>query len=108
MSGTYPSFLYQDRDTAYVNARYDAAISWIDEMGHMAVSNGPFYLGSTERDGSGSITRMTLEQFDDSTYPFEAGRVELVCSHAGTAVRRGRYRVPRVGDGGRGTGMERR
>lgn len=69
-----PEFLYQDRDTAYVNARYDAAISWIDEMGHMAVSNGPFYLGSMERDGSGSIVRMTLEQFDDSTYPFEAGR----------------------------------
>jgi len=68
-----PEFLYQNRNTEYVNARYDAAISWIDEMNHMAVSNGPFYLDSMERDDSGSITRMTLKQFDDSTYPFEAG-----------------------------------
>lgn len=69
-----PDFLYDTRDAAYVNARYDAAMSWIDGKGHMVISNGPFYLSDLiERDAGGVITSMMLKQFDDPSYPFGAG-----------------------------------
>ena len=71
--GHVPDFLYADRTTAYVNERYDAAISWIDTRGHSAVSNGPFYLDSYLADSDGTITEMTVKRFDDPSYPFAAG-----------------------------------
>lgn len=72
--GSIPDFLYNMRDAAYVNARYDAAMSWMDGKGHMVTSNGPFYLSDLiERDADGVITSMVLRQFDDPSYPFGAG-----------------------------------
>ena len=67
-----PVFLYTDKNSEYVNARYDATLEWIDNMDHVAISNGPFYLsGPIVRDAEdGSISKMTLSQFDDPTYPF--------------------------------------
>ena len=73
-----PYFLYENKNSAYTTARYDAAMSWIDSMGHMVISNGPFYLSDqivrgTDGAGTSSITRMVLERFDDPTYPFGRG-----------------------------------
>ncbi len=69
-----PDFLYNMRDAAYVNARYGAAMSWIDDKGHMVTSNGPFYLSNLiERDADGVIASMVLRQFDDPSYPLGAG-----------------------------------
>ena len=73
-SGGIPDFLYDARDAAYVNARYDAAMSWMDDKKHAVISNGPFYLSNLiERDADGTITSMVLKQFDDPSYPFGAG-----------------------------------
>lgn len=73
--GSIPTFLYGNKTSHYVSDRYDASISWIDSKGHMVISNGPFYLsGAVDRDEDGTATRIVLEQFDDDTYPFEAGR----------------------------------
>ncbi len=73
-----PYFLYENKNSAYTTARYDAAMSWIDSMGHMVISNGPFYLSDqivrgTDGAGTSSITRVVLERFDDPTYPFGRG-----------------------------------
>lgn len=68
-----PDFLYADKTTAYVNERYDAAISWIDARGHPVVSNGPFYLDAYSTNSDGAITKLTVKQFDDPSYPFAAG-----------------------------------
>ena len=68
-----PDFLPPGATTAYVNERYDAAISWIDTRGHLAVSNGPFYLDSYSEDSDGAIAELTLKGFDDPSYPFAAG-----------------------------------
>ena len=68
-----PDFLYENRTSEYVSDRYDAAVSWMDAMGHMAISNGPFYLsGDIQSDGD-TVTQVILERFDGQ-YPFEAGR----------------------------------
>ena len=66
-----PYFLYENKTTEYVTERYNASISWIDDKGHMVISNGPFYLTDmiTRDADDGSITRMVLNQFDDPTYP---------------------------------------
>ena len=72
-AGHAPGFLYADRTTAYVDERYDAAVSWIDARGHAAVSNGPFYLDSYLTDSDGTITELTVKRFDDPSYPFAAG-----------------------------------
>lgn len=73
-----PYFLYENKNSAYTTARYDAAMSWIDSKGHMVISNGPFYLSdqvtrSTDGAGTDSITRVVLERFDDPAYPFGRG-----------------------------------
>lgn len=74
-SGYVPDFLYLDVDASYTNARYDAAISWIESKGHAVISNGPFYLDSlvTDPEDEGSVVRATLNLFDDPTYPFGPG-----------------------------------
>ena len=53
----------------YFQSRYDSAISWIDDMGHAMVGNGPFYLDSY----SPESRSIRLISFDDETYPFERG-----------------------------------
>lgn len=70
-----PYFLYANSsDSAYVTARYDAAISWLDAKGHMVISNGPFYLYDVVRSADNNIiTQMTLKRFDDPTYPYARG-----------------------------------
>ena len=50
--------------------RYDAAISWIDQYGHAVISNGPYMMMSYSPE-PGIIT---LEEFDDITYPFGADK----------------------------------
>ena len=72
-TGHVPDFLYNDRTTAYVSERYDAAIRWIDTRGHAVVSNGPFYLDTYSTDSDGTITELTVKKFDDPSYPFAAG-----------------------------------
>lgn len=46
--------------------RYDAAISWINEHDHAAISNGPY----TVQGYSPEARTITLEQFEDESYPF--------------------------------------
>ena len=53
----------------YFQSRYDSAISWIDDMGHAMVGNGPFYLDSY----SPESRSIRLISFGDETYPFERG-----------------------------------
>ena len=65
-----PYFLYENKTSDYVTERYNASISWIDDKGHMVISNGPFYLTDMiTRDADGDVVRMVLNQFDDPTYP---------------------------------------
>ncbi len=53
----------------YYNTRYDAAIRWIDTMGHAVISNGPFYL-----EGYWPESRtIRTSAFRDDSYPFAAG-----------------------------------
>lgn len=47
-------------------ARYDAAISWIDEYEHAVISNGPYMMQGY----SPESRTITLTEFDDPTYPF--------------------------------------
>ena len=68
-----PDFLPPGATTAYVDERYNAAISWIDTRGHLAVSNGPFYLDSYSEDSNDAIAELTLKGFDDPSYPFATG-----------------------------------
>ncbi len=53
----------------YFQSRYDSAISWIDDMGHAMVGNGPFYLDSY----SPESRSIRLISFGDETYPFARG-----------------------------------
>jgi peptide/nickel transport system substrate-binding protein len=53
----------------YYESRYHAAISWIKEKNHAVISNGPFYLQSY----SPEARTITIESFDDVSYPFSAG-----------------------------------
>lgn len=58
-----------DMEWEYYAERYQAAIDWIDTYGHGYVGNGPFYLTNFDREGG----MVTLEAFDDPTYPYEQG-----------------------------------
>ncbi|HWP78861.1 MAG: ABC transporter substrate-binding protein [Thermoproteota archaeon] len=53
----------------YYNARYEAAIKWIEQKNHAIISNGPFYL---ERYSPEART-MEIKSFNDPSYPFGAG-----------------------------------
>jgi len=48
------------------SSRYSALISWIDSYGHVAVSNGPFYM----EEYNPSQMYCVLKAFRDDTYPF--------------------------------------
>lgn len=50
--------------------RYEAAISWIDERGHAAISNGPYSV----RGYSPESRTIMVERFDDPSYPFGEDR----------------------------------
>ena len=58
-------------------ARYDAAMAWIDGKGHSVISNGPFYM-----DRSPTEDMITVRAFDDGTYP-------LAADHWGYLTQRG-------------------
>ncbi len=58
-----------DDGQQYFQSRYDSAISWIDDMGHAMVGNGPFYLDSY----SPESRSIRLISFGDETYPFARG-----------------------------------
>jgi len=55
-------------DSTVARARYNAAVDWADEHGHLVISNGPFYLDSWDPDKMSA----TFKAFRDSTYPFTA------------------------------------
>ena len=55
-------------NSTVAKARYNFAIDWANEHGHLAISNGPFYLDSWDPDKRSA----TFKAFRDSTYPFTA------------------------------------
>ena len=57
-------------DWQYFEGRYDAAIRWIDENKHAIISNGPFYLNNY----SPESRTITINSFDSTGYPFDAGK----------------------------------
>ena len=57
-------------DTSYMQDRYDASVSWIQEKNHAVISNGPFYLESYNPEARA----INLIAFNDESYPFEAGK----------------------------------
>jgi len=54
---------------AEAQARYDAAIKWFDDHGHMVIGNGAFML--TSFDAAAQFAQ--LDAFRDPTYPFKPG-----------------------------------
>ena len=50
-------------------ARYGAAIAWIERYNHAVISNGPFHLETY----SPESRTITVDAFADETYPFAAG-----------------------------------
>ncbi|MEM2394266.1 MAG: ABC transporter substrate-binding protein [Candidatus Bathyarchaeia archaeon] len=70
----FPENVFNVLGTRYAAAaeakdRYDAAIKWFNEKGHMVVSDGPFYLDSFNPAGQYAV----LKAFRDPTYPFSKG-----------------------------------
>lgn len=57
-------------DPAYLQDRYGASASWIEENDHAVISNGPFYLESYIPEARS----INVVAFNDESYPFEAGR----------------------------------
>ncbi|MEM2923417.1 MAG: ABC transporter substrate-binding protein [Candidatus Nitrosocaldus sp.] len=51
------------------NARYDAAIGWIDAKKHAMISNGPFYFESYNPEAR----TIVIKAFRDPSYPLEQG-----------------------------------
>jgi peptide/nickel transport system substrate-binding protein len=69
-SKTIPSALLNpEAPWDYYQARYDAAIKWIEQKNHAIISNGPFYLESY----SPEARTMVIKSFDEPSYPFTAG-----------------------------------
>ena len=50
-------------------ARYDAALAWHRQYGHLVISNGPYYLAAYDPPAQYA----ELRAFRDPTYPFKAG-----------------------------------
>src|SRR5690606_12245334 len=50
-------------------ARYQAAMDWFDEYGHLVISNGPFYLADFDPPAQFAEIRA----FRDATYPYSKG-----------------------------------
>lgn len=56
-------------DFNYFDSRYTASSEWIKVHNHAVISNGPFYLSAY----SPESRTITVNAFDDETYPFELG-----------------------------------
>ena len=56
-------------DSAAAAERYQAALDWFDQYGHLVISNGPFFL--VNYDPPAQIAE--LEAFRDEGYPFHPG-----------------------------------
>ncbi|MCV0371976.1 MAG: ABC transporter substrate-binding protein [Nitrosarchaeum sp.] len=56
-------------DWEYYESRYDSSFKWIQDNNHAVISNGPFFLKSY----SPESRTITVESFDDETYPFALG-----------------------------------
>ncbi len=56
-------------ENAMRQERYAAALSWIEETGHALISNGPYTMGGYSPESA----TITVRQFADESYPFEAG-----------------------------------
>ncbi len=72
--GYFPASYFTIGDRVFetaenTQARYDAAIRWGQDHGHMWISNGPFYLVSFDSAAQTAV----LKAFRDPTYPFRAG-----------------------------------
>jgi peptide/nickel transport system substrate-binding protein len=59
--------LFENRETAL--SRYDAAIKWGQEHGHVWISNGPFYLDKFDSAAQTAV----VKAFRDPSYPFKPG-----------------------------------
>ena len=68
-TGYVPKGLYPGNSDEYVLSRYNHTISWIDEMGHSVISNGPYYLDDYWPENG----TLRVISFDDDTYPIESG-----------------------------------
>ena len=74
-AGEYPSNVFKVGDKSYitlgeVEERYTASIGWINDKGHMVISQGPFYLQSFDAAGESLV----MKAFEDPTYPFPPGK----------------------------------
>lgn len=67
-----PSLQNLPLEWEYFEARYDAAIKWIEQNDHAVISNGPFYLDNY----SPESRTITIKSFDSTGYPFAAGKWE--------------------------------
>jgi len=73
-AGFFPENVFNVLDTMYAteaeaNARFDAAVAWFNDKGHMVISDGPFYLDIFDPEAQYAV----LRAFRDSTYPFTKG-----------------------------------
>ncbi|MEM3463840.1 MAG: ABC transporter substrate-binding protein [Candidatus Bathyarchaeia archaeon] len=69
-----PTNVFNVSGTVYANsteanARYNAAISWFNDKGHMVISDGPFYLNVFDP----AAQYAEIVAFRDPTYPFSKG-----------------------------------
>ena len=67
-AGDVPAAL-QHTDVSH-DQRYEAAISWIDQYGHAAISNGPYMVQGY----SPESRTITIQEFEDDEYPFAVDR----------------------------------
>lgn len=64
-----PQGLYPGIGDEYALSRYNHTLSWIDEMGHSVISNGPYYLDAYWPENG----TLRVVSFDDDTYPIAPG-----------------------------------
>jgi peptide/nickel transport system substrate-binding protein len=70
----FPENVFNVTGTMYANAaqaqsRYNAAIQWFNDKGHLVISDGPFYLETFDP----ANQYAQLKAFRDPTYPFSKG-----------------------------------
>ena len=58
-----------EKNPEYYESRYESSIDWIENNNHAVISNGPFFLESY----SPESRTITVNSFDDETYPFSIG-----------------------------------
>ena len=67
-TGYIPMYVKGAVSEEEMHKRYTAAIKWIEEKGHMIISNGPFYLEKYDP----ATFYLELRAFRDPSYPFTA------------------------------------